>query len=34
VLGDLGLIARANMEEELERFATALHSGALLPEDF
>ena len=34
LLEDLGLIVRANMEEELERFVTALDSGAVLPEDF
>ena len=34
LLEDLGLIARANMEDELERFIAALQSGAVLPEDF
>jgi hypothetical protein len=34
LLGDLGLIARANMEDELERFVAAIDSGAILPEDF
>jgi predicted RNA-binding Zn-ribbon protein involved in translation (DUF1610 family) len=31
---DLKLLARANMEEEIERFATALASDQILPEDF
>jgi hypothetical protein len=34
LLEDLGLIVRANMEEQLDRFVTALHSAAILPEDF
>jgi hypothetical protein len=34
LLEDLGLIARANMEEHVETFVAALHSGAILPEDF
>ena len=34
VLNDLALLARANMEAEIERFALALGSGHLLPEDF
>ena len=31
---DLKRLMRANMEDEVERFAAALHAGAILPEDF
>ena len=31
---DLKLLARANMEDEIERFAVALQSDLILPEDF
>src|SRR5918996_1001374 len=33
VLGDLKALARANMQEELERFVTALRADHILPED-
>ena len=31
---DYGRVLRANMSEEIDRFVTALHADALLPEDF
>lgn len=31
---DLKRLTRANMEEEIDRFAAALEAGAILPEDF
>jgi len=31
---DLDLLARANMAEEIERFANAVRSGHIVPEDF
>ena len=31
---DLRRLTRANMEDEVERFVTALQAGAILPEDF
>jgi hypothetical protein len=31
---DLKRLTRANMEDEVERFARALQAGAILPEDF
>lgn len=31
---DLRSLCRANMAEEIERFASALEAGAILPEDF
>ena len=34
LLDDLNLLARSNMEEQIERFADALRSGRILPEDF
>ena len=34
LLDDLNLLARANMEDEIERFADALRTGRILPEDF
>jgi len=34
LLRDLRRLARANMEEEIERFAAALDAGNILPEDF
>jgi hypothetical protein len=34
LLDDLNLLARANMEEQVERFAAALHADVVLPEDF
>jgi hypothetical protein len=34
LLEELTLLARANLEEELERFIAALHADRILPEDF
>jgi hypothetical protein len=34
LLDDLTLLARANMEDELERFVAALQRDQILPEDF
>jgi hypothetical protein len=34
VLEDLNILVRANMEEQLERFVTALFADKILPEDF
>ena len=34
LLNDLTLLARANMEEEVERFATAIQAGHVVPADF
>jgi hypothetical protein len=34
ILADLQALARANMEDEVERFVSALDSGLILPEDF
>jgi hypothetical protein len=34
LIDDLRALTRANMEEEAERFATALASDSVLPEDF
>jgi hypothetical protein len=34
LLGDLQMLTRANMEEQVESFITALHAGWILPEDF
>jgi hypothetical protein len=34
MIEDLRALTRANMEEEMERFALALASGGILPEDF
>ncbi|HET9102910.1 MAG TPA: hypothetical protein VFN55_06100 [Solirubrobacteraceae bacterium] len=34
MLGDLRRLTQANMAEEIECFARALDSGAILPEDF
>jgi hypothetical protein len=34
LLGDLRRLTRANMEEETERFASALSKDSILPEDF
>jgi hypothetical protein len=34
LLNDLTLLARANMEEEVERFITALDGGHIVPSDF
>jgi hypothetical protein len=34
LLRDLKRLERANMEEEIERFARALNADAILPEDF
>ena len=31
---DLLRLMRANMEDDVERFVTALHADAILPEDF
>jgi hypothetical protein len=34
VITDLRRLIQANMEEDVERFAAALHAGYVLPEDF
>lgn len=34
LLDDLRLLSRANMEEQIERFAAALQADQVLPEDF
>jgi hypothetical protein len=34
LLDDLNLLARANMEDQVERFVAALASNHILPEDF
>ncbi len=34
MLADLQALARANMEEEVERFVHALDSGLIVPDDF
>ena len=34
VLDDLNVLIRANMEEQIERFAAALQADQILPEDF
>ena len=34
LMGDLRHLARANMEEEVDRFSAALHADVILPEDF
>jgi hypothetical protein len=34
LLGDLQLLVRSNMEEQVNRFVAALNSGGILPEDF
>jgi hypothetical protein len=34
LLGDLTALTRTNMEEEVDRFISAVHSGWILPEDF
>jgi hypothetical protein len=34
VLDDLNVLTRANMEDQIERFAAALHADHILPEDF
>jgi hypothetical protein len=34
LLDDLALLARANMEEQIERFVAALNGDRILPEDF
>jgi hypothetical protein len=34
LLEDLKVLARANLEEEIDRFAGALHADRILPEDF
>lgn len=34
LVSDLRTLARANMEEDVERFALALSAGHILPEDF
>jgi hypothetical protein len=34
LLNDLTLLARANMEEEVDRFVTALDGGHIVPADF
>lgn len=34
LLRDLTMLTRANMEEEVDRFVTALHADWVIPEDF
>jgi hypothetical protein len=34
VLDDLNALIRANMEDQIERFAAALEANQILPEDF
>jgi hypothetical protein len=34
LLADLSLLTRANMEEQVDRFVTALNAGWIVPEDF
>jgi hypothetical protein len=34
LLGDLTMLTRANMEEQVERFVAALNAGWIVPEDF
>ncbi|WP_354699710.1 hypothetical protein DSM112329_05434 [Paraconexibacter sp. AEG42_29] len=34
VISDLRRMIQANMEDDIERFAAALHAGFVLPEDF
>jgi hypothetical protein len=34
LLGDLTALSRTNMEDEVDRFISALRSGWILPEDF
>jgi hypothetical protein len=34
VLDDLNVLVRANMEDQIERFAAALYADQVLPEDF
>ena len=34
LLSDLLSLAEANLNDEVERFAAALHAGHILPEDF
>jgi hypothetical protein len=34
MLSDLRRLTQANMNEEIERFAAALHADLILPEDF
>lgn len=34
VISDLRRLMHANMEEDIERFASALHAGHIVPEDF
>ena len=34
ILDDLTLLSRANMEDQIERFVTALNAGHILAEDF
>jgi hypothetical protein len=34
MLSDLRRLTHANMAEEIERFAAALHTDLILPEDF
>jgi hypothetical protein len=34
LLDDLNMLARANMEEQIQRFVVALHANHILPEDF
>jgi hypothetical protein len=34
VLEDLNILVRANMEDQIDRFVTALNGDLILPEDF
>ncbi|MDX6584050.1 MAG: hypothetical protein QOI10_3234 [Solirubrobacterales bacterium] len=34
LLADLSLLTRANMEEQVDRFVSALHAGWIVPDDF
>ena len=34
VLDDLNVLARANMEDQIDRFVSALRADQILPEDF
>ncbi len=34
LVGDLKRLMHANMEDEIERFVTALHGGHIVPDDF
>jgi hypothetical protein len=34
LIGDLKMLARANMKDDVRRFCSALHAGHIQPEDF